>query len=74
MSAAAYRVTVRRGGRVLHDETVDRLIEADLDFRSPFVYRDAGDKVDPAPCTAHYWANVIRGMVGPGYSVTVETV
>ena len=58
-----YRVAVSRGGQVLKDETLDRLIEADADFCAPFVYN--------AEDLARYWASTLADMLGKGYTVTV---
>lgn len=59
----AYRVVVSRGGNVLRDDTVDRLIEADSDYHAPFVYN--------AEETARYWADNLAYTIGKGYTVTV---
>jgi hypothetical protein len=75
MSRQAYEVVVIRGANILKAETINDIL-ADPEMQAPFIYNELGSQSDPAstPCTAWYWADVIRGMFGKGYNVTVRTV
>lgn len=74
MTRQAYEVVVIRGASILKAETINEIVGPEL--QAPFIYNELGSQSDPAstPCTAWYWADVIRQMFGKGYNVTVRTV
>lgn len=74
MSRQAYQVVVIRGGNILRSDTINEIVGPDI--QAPFIYNELGSQTDPAstPCTAWYWADVISGMFGKGYVVTVRTI
>jgi hypothetical protein len=77
MTRQAYEVVVLRGASILRSDTInDFLRTTGEDIQAPLIYNELGSQDDPTstPCTAWYWADVIRPMFGKGYSVTVRTV